>query len=649
MNISPKSIEEVKAAIRIEEVVQDFVNLKPAGTRFKGLCPFHHEKTPSFVVSPDRNMFKCFGCGEGGDAISFLQKHEKFSYLEAIEWLANKYGIQLEKRQLTPEDQARYKEEESLYIINDFAQQFFVRQLTATTEGRNLALTYFKERGIRQESIEKFGLGYAPAAGDAFLQAAKNNSYNLESLIKLGLITKNGTRDFFQGRVMFPIRSLSGKVLAFAGRTMAQDKKTPKYINSPETDIYNKRKVLYGIYESKKAIRKADECLLVEGYTDVISLHQNGIENVVASSGTALTEDQLLLIKRNTDNLTILYDGDAAGIHAALKGLDLALAQGLNVKLVLLPEGEDPDSYVRSVGSTQFAEYIATRARDFVLFKLERLRQQAADPVRRSALIKDLVHSIAHIPDPIKQSAYLKQVAGELDIREEILAGELARAARQLLRQKRHATPHPVSDRPEPADTPPTGLTATRTESVDEKHTLEREVVRVLVQHGDKHIESEGKSVAAFMVEKLGVFFEDFKEEPEPLRQMVLLARDRVKRNRTVNFDFFNNQADDKIREMAQQIVNPRFEMSENWEKRLNMPLRTQAPPERNYYRDCQIVSKRFQLFVLKKVLQQNTNQIKNMSTANAEEMKKALYTHKKIREAVQRLTSDLRQVTLDI
>ncbi|MBL7805152.1 MAG: DNA primase, partial [Saprospiraceae bacterium] len=400
--ITAKTVREILDAVRIEEVIEDFVSLRRRGVNLIGLCPFHHEKTPSFNVNPTRNIFKCFGCGKAGDAVTFLREHEQFSYPEALRWLAKKYNIEIEEVELTPEQRAADQMAESLYIVNDFALKHFQEQLFDTDEGKSVALQYFRQRGLREETIRTFGLGYAPDLRDLLLQRARATGHSVELLKKTGLSSADGARDFFRGRVMFAIHNLSGKVAAFAGRTMSNDKTVPKYINSPETEIYVKNKTLYGAYQAKKAIRQQDECILVEGYMDVISLYQAGIENVVASSGTSLTEGQLNLIRRNTNNLKILYDGDPAGIKAALRGLDLALEQDLNVRIVLLPEGEDPDSYVQKVGSEAFLEYVAREAKDFILFKTRLLLEDTkGDPIKKSSLVKDIVASIARIPDPI--------------------------------------------------------------------------------------------------------------------------------------------------------------------------------------------------------------------------------------------------------
>ncbi|HEU4574959.1 MAG TPA: DNA primase, partial [Chitinophagaceae bacterium] len=367
--IARETIQEILNRIDIIDIVGGFVKLKKRGANYLGLCPFHNEKTPSFTVSPSKEIYKCFGCGRSGNAISFIMEHEKYSYVEALRWLANKYGIELQETFATDEERQQQLSADSLYIINAFAQQFFTRILFETEEGQDIGLSYLKERGFREDIIKKFQLGYSPEQRDAFTKAALAQQYNRDLLLKTGLIANRNEQlvDNYRGRVIFPVHNHSGKVLGFGARILKSNDKAPKYINTPENEIYVKSKILYGSYFARQAIDKADECLLVEGYTDVISLHQAGIENVVASGGTSLTQDQLRLIKKYTSNLTIVYDGDVAGVKAALRGLDMALEEGLNVKLVLIPDKEDPDSYVNKVGASAFRDFVQQNKKDFIL------------------------------------------------------------------------------------------------------------------------------------------------------------------------------------------------------------------------------------------------------------------------------------------
>lgn len=421
----------------MEDVVEDYVVLKKRGANLLGLCPFHNEKTPSFTVSPAKNIYKCFGCGKAGNSVNFLMDHDGLSYPEALKSLAKRYNIEVEETKRSNEDQEKQNTADSLYIVNEFAKDFFVTNMKNHDEGRNIGLPYFKERGFLQNTIDKFQLGFAIRNSTALKDAAHQRGFNVDLMKQVGLISERGF-DFFRDRVMFPIHSISGKVIAFGGRTLKKDKKIPKYINSPESEIYVKNKSLYGIFQAKAAIRKSDQCLLVEGYTDVISLHQGGVENVVASSGTSLTEGQIRLIKRNTENIVIVYDGDVAGIKAALRGIDLILEQDMNVKVVLLPDGQDPDSYIQLVGQTAFKNYVEEKGEDFIFFKTNLLAEGAAnDPIKMSQVIGDIVQSIAKIPNTLKRTLYVKECANRLDIDESILTTDVNKAIYDYTRQKR--------------------------------------------------------------------------------------------------------------------------------------------------------------------------------------------------------------------
>ena len=422
--ISQNTIQQILSRIDIVEIVGSFVKLKKRGANYLGLCPFHNEKTPSFTVSPAKEIYKCFGCGKSGNSIGFLMEHEKYSYAEALRWLANKYNVTIEEKEINPEQQQQQLASDSLYIINGFAQKFFSDALIDTDEGKDIGLSYLKHRGFREDTIKKFQLGYNPDAKDKFAIAALAAQFNPELLQKSGLIVlrDNKPADNYRGRIIFPVHNQSGKVLGFGARLIKGNDKAPKYINSPENEIYVKSKILYGSYFARQAIDKADECLLVEGYTDVVSLHQAGIENVVASGGTSLTPDQLRLIKKYTRNLTIIYDGDNAGIKAALRGLNLALEEGLNVKLVLIPDGEDPDSYVNKTGTENFKKFVHENKKDFVLFQLEiSLKDAANDPAKRSFAVNQVAETLSKInraEDFIRRQDYIRQVAQILQVEE---------------------------------------------------------------------------------------------------------------------------------------------------------------------------------------------------------------------------------------
>ncbi|PBN47637.1 DNA primase [Capnocytophaga sputigena] len=427
--ISKNTIDKVYDQMRVEEVIGDFVQLKRAGSNYKGLSPFSNERTPSFMVSPVKQIWKDFSSGKGGNAIAFLMEHEHFTYPEAIRYLAKKYHIEIEETQQSNEEKAQADERESLYIVSEYAQQYFQDTLFNTEAGKAIGMTYFKERGFTEETIQKFRLGFSPDEWTAFTDNALAKGYKLEFLEKTGLTIVNGDRKFdrFKGRVMFPIHSMSGRVLGFGGRILTNDKKQAKYLNSPESEIYHKSKVLYGIFFAKQAIAKADNCYLVEGYTDVIQMHQKGIENVVASSGTALTQDQIRLIHRLTPNITVLYDGDAAGLRASIRGVDLILEQGMNVKVCTFPDGDDPDSFARKTAYEDLVLYLENNATDFIRFKASLLMQEAQnDPIKKAETIRDMVESISKIPDLIKREVYVRECATIMDISEQVLFSTLA-------------------------------------------------------------------------------------------------------------------------------------------------------------------------------------------------------------------------------
>ena len=421
--ISPQTIQQITNRIDIIDVVGEFVKLKKRGANYLGLCPFHGEKTPSFTVSPSKEIYKCFGCGRSGNTITFLMEHEKYSYVEALRWLANRYNVEIEETEVSNEVKQQQQAAESLHIINSFAQKFFTAQLE-TEEGKDIAVSYLHERGFNKETIEKFQLGYNLQTRNSFAQAALKNQFNTELLIKSGLVVSRNDElvDNYRGRIIFPVHNNTGKIIGYGARVIGKADKAPKYINTPENEIYVKSKILYGLYFARQAIDKNDECLLVEGYTDVISLHQAGVENVVASGGTSLTTDQLRLIKKYTNNLTIIYDGDAAGVKAALRGLDMALEESLNVKLVLIPDNEDPDSYVRKVGANAFKDFVAANKRDFVLFQLEVMLKEAGNDVsKKNEVVNHIAETISKInkaEDFTKQQEYIRQCASLLKVDE---------------------------------------------------------------------------------------------------------------------------------------------------------------------------------------------------------------------------------------
>lgn len=446
--IDQPTIDRILDAANIVDVVSEFVTLRKRGVNYVGLCPFHDDKSPSFYVSPAKNICKCFACGEGGTAVHFIMKHEQIGYFDALRFLAKKYNIEIEERELSDEEKRIRSDRESMFIVNAWAQQYFSQMLHEHVEGKTVGMRYFIERGFREDTIRKFQLGYSLDQRDALYQQALRKGYKKEYLEKTGLVIayENGNvNDRFRGRVIFPVHSLSGKVVAFGGRVLKKDEKTAKYVNSPESPIYHKSNELYGIYFAKQAIVKADRCYLVEGYTDVISMHQSGVENVVASSGTALTHGQIRLIHRFTNNITVLYDGDAAGIKAAIRGIDLLLDEGMNVKVVLLPDGEDPDSFARSHSATEFTEFIRQHETDFIRFKTKLLLADAGnDPVKRAALIGDIIRTIAIVPDDITRTIYIRECSAMMEIDEQVVLNQVNK---QRLSKNEQKSSVPVTNR----------------------------------------------------------------------------------------------------------------------------------------------------------------------------------------------------------
>ncbi len=484
-------IDNIIQTARIEEVIGQFVNLKKKGSNYMGLSPFTDEKTPSFSVSPAKQIFKCFSTGKGGSVVTFLMEKEHYSYPEALKWLAEKYNIALpEEEEQTPEQIAAYTERESLQIINEFAKNHFMQNLHENEEGKAIGLSYFLERGFRKDIVEKFQLGFCLNSGHDFTDAAKAKGYKLEFCEKVGLIKSKDDRhfDFFRGRVMFPIHSVTGRILGFGGRTLTNDKKVAKYFNSPESIIYNKSEILYGLYFAKSDIIKYDNCFLVEGYTDVISLNQAGLTNVVSSSGTSLTKDQIKLIRRYTQNITILYDGDAAGIKASFRGIDLILEEGMNVRVVLFPDGDDPDSYSKKVSTTELENYIKENTKDFITFKAELLLSDGnPDPSIRVKLIHDIVHSISLIPDQISRSIYSKEIAKRFDVDELIISQELLKIRKKDL-GKQVGEPQIEQVLVDPKLPSNQATTASKKEQV---HYEEFNLIRILVKYGVYLVEIE--------------------------------------------------------------------------------------------------------------------------------------------------------------
>ncbi len=612
--ITQRTVQEILTVVRIEDIVGDFVSLKRKGANLGGLCPFHNEKTPSFNVNPVRNIFKCFGCGEGGDSVSFLMKHENISYPEALRYIAKKYNIAIEETEVSKEVMQEKQAADALFIVNERAMKFYQEQLFETDRGKSVGLQYFKQRGFREETIRKWGLGFAPESRDVLTKTLITEGYSIENLRKVGL-TSSYDNDFFRGRVMFSIQGLGGKPIAFAGRIMQNDPKAPKYINSPETEIYLKSRTLYGLIHARKMIQQKDECILCEGYTDVISLHQAGIENVVASSGTSLTTDQVRLIKRFTPNIKILYDGDAAGIKAAVRGLDMVLEEDMNVKVVLLPDKEDPDSYVQRIGATAFQEYIDKEAKDFIFFKTQTLLLEVAgDPIKKARLVKDIVASIAKIPDPVKRQLYIRECAALMRVEEAILIGETGKLIRKGMDEKKTGRPAPSPSVSDEAGQPTDNQKVIEETFAEKKPQAlssgdadhqEKDIARILVVHGSELFDIEHNvTVAAFVMSNIEDVIQDFDNK---LYQRIAQETAALLQKQTpLSIQYFLSHPIKEIQNFATTMLSNPYDYSENWENKFNRPLETQKAPDLNFIRDAEQSLKRFKMKKVFKMMSHN-------------------------------------------
>ncbi len=639
--IPQNTIQEIFDTLKIEDVIGDFLPLKKRGVNFIGLCPFHNEKTPSFTVSPSKGIYKCFGCGVAGNGVKFLMEHEHYSYVESIKYLANKYHIEIEEAAPTEEELAYKNVQDSLFIVTSFAQTYFSTTLLDNEEGKTIGLAYLKERGFREDVIKKFQLGYCLTSTNGFVNYALEKGHQLELLKKCGLVTSKGNenKDFFSGRILFPVHNLSGKIIAFGGRTLKNNERSPKYINSPETDIYHKSKVLYGLFFSRNAIIREDSCYLVEGYTDVLSLHQANIENVIASSGTSLTDDQIRLIKRYTQNIVILYDGDEAGIKAALRGMEIILQQGLNVRIVLLPDKDDPDSFIRKKGTDGFKEFISKNGRDFVLFKTSLLLKESEnDPVKKAHLIKEIVTTIAKIPDPIKRSLYIKECSDLFKVKEQILITETNKISRKEL-QKGMTISRSEAETLERLNQPSTNDDNKEIESLfqnDAKELHEKDIVRILLEHGDKEI-SENVSVASFILKEI----EHIDFSNEKYRKILEEYSDRSEDETPQKKHFIQHQ-DQEISTAVVEILSSQYELSDNWDKMHNIVV---SDSESNFREHVKSSISRFKL---KKVLKMiSENEIKMKEDGNEETIQKLQKVHSELLGWKQELCKELGTVII--
>ncbi len=649
--ITQNTIQQILSRVEIIDVVGTFIKLKRRGANYLGLCPFHNEKSPSFTVSPSKEIYKCFGCGKTGNSISFLMEAEKYSYVEALRWLAQKYNVHIEETEQTPEQKMLQQVSDSLYIVNQFAQKFFSEQLTQTSEGEDIALSYLKERGFSREIIEKFQIGYNPSARDTFAKAALDAQYSKDILLKTGLINERdgNINDNYRGRIIFPIHNQSGKVLGFGARIIKSNDKAPKYINTPENDIYVKSKILYGSYFARTAIDKADECLLVEGYTDVVSLAQAGVENVVASGGTSLTPDQLRLVKKYTNNLTIIYDGDNAGIKAAMRGLDLALEAGLNVQLVLIPDGEDPDSYVNKIGATNFKEFVANNKKDVILFQLDQSLKEAGNDINKRKLvinhIAETISKVNKVEDFSKQQYYVKQSADLLKIEESGMLELVNKFIREKISKENTRTQQGPSLPPleHSGYTEDPGAPAEDDIGLllNKDNLQERGFVRTLLEFGH-YTWDESQNVAQYLIQE----FEDndFAElfDNVELVTIVKLYKQALHKGETVNTKTFLYHSDEQISGLIAGILEFNYDLSPKWNEFAEGKLSTK---EDLYREDVISTLTHLKLRKIKRMIMDNE---KDLRTATDDtDIMAILRTHQSLKQIEMALTKSIGSVIL--
>ena len=643
--ISKETIQQIQARIDIVEIVGSFVNLKRRGSNYLGLCPFHNEKSPSFTVSGAKEIFKCFGCGKSGNSIGFLMDLEKYSYVEALRWLANKYNIEIEETATSPEVKLQQQASESLFVINSFGQKFFSEALFDTEEGRDIALSYLKQRGFREEVIKKFQLGYDPESGYAFANAAITAQYNTDLLQKSGLVVlrDDKLRDNYRGRIIFPIHNQSGKVLGFGARLIKNNDKAPKYINTPENEIYVKSKVLYGSYFARVAIDKADECLLVEGYTDVVSLHQAGVENVVASGGTSLTPDQLRLVKKYTNNLTIIYDGDGAGIKAAVRGMDLALEEGLNVKLVLIPDNEDPDSYVNKIGAIAFKEFINTNKKDFVIFQLGlSLKEVGNDSEKKAAVVNRIAETISKITKAehfTKRQDYVKQVSEMLKIEEAGLNDLVNKFIREKVQKEENrglTTDNGVQINEEYKTVPSDIKGDEFVDTLLNKDELqERAIVRSLLEFGLKQWD-EGQTVADHIFSEMEENDLENMIENSKLVSIIHIYKDLYREEKNPTDKDFLYHENEAISNLVINLMDSQTEISPKWDKHFEGKIATR---DDLFKEEVTSTLSYFKLRKIKKMIDENQREMEN---ATNDDQLIFLKTHVALKFEEQQITRQL-------
>lgn len=634
--ISRGTIDEVKNRVDIVDVIGDFITLKRSGQNYKALSPFSNEKTPSFYVVPGKGIFKDFSSGKGGDAITFVMEHEGMSYVEAIRYLAKKYGVDIQEDAThTEADRVQQSERDGLYIIMNFAKDHYRQLLTTHDEGKSIGLSYFRERGFNDRTIEKFELGYALNEWDNLLKTALAKGYREEMLEKAGLLIRkdeNKKYDRFRGRVIFPVHNLSGKIIAFGARILTKEKDQPKYINSPETEIYHKSNVLYGMYQAKNAIRKEEFCYLVEGYTDVISMHQADVDNVVASSGTALTEEQIKLMRRFTENVTVLYDGDAAGIKAALRGIDLVLKGGLNVRIVLLPDGEDPDSYSKKVGSTEFKNYLKQHTQDFISFKIDLYSREASqDPIRKAEAIKEIIGSISVIPDPIKRSVYIQETSRLLSIAETVLLSELNKLLIQERDKKTKDRAQASDERIAPPVLPVESQPVSQTDVATMVQVQERETIRLLLNYADSPYEEQ--RLLDFMMTEL----EDVEFTNPVYKEIYTIFKEGAERKEVVDTLYFMEHGSPEVRNIVGSLTTSRYEASKLWSSKYHIYFNH----EKEVLHDLAYTNiLRLKFRLIQRLMSDNLN---DMKKAGAEEdLEKYFTIHEQLKTAEKDIASIL-------
>jgi DNA primase len=632
--ITPQTIQQITSRIDIIDVVGEFVKLKKRGTNYLGNCPFHNEKTPSFTVSPAKEIYKCFGCGKSGNTITFLMEHEKYSYVEALRWLAARYNIEIEETEASPAQKMAQQVADSLYAINSFAMDWFQKQYWETEAGATIAQSYMQHRGFLKPIVEKFKIGYNPSDRDGLAKALIQNQFNPELFAKTGLVVeRNGEwQDNYRDRIIFPIHNTTGKIIGFGARQIAKNDKSPKYINTPENDIYIKSKILYGSYFARTAIDKKNECLLVEGYTDVVSLHQAGIENVVASGGTSLTIDQLRLIKKYTQNLTIIYDGDSAGVKAALRGLDMALEEGLNVQLVLIPDNEDPDSYVNKVGSEAFNEFVQNNKKDFVLFQLEvQLKDVGSDLNKKNLLVNQIAETLSKInkaEDFTKLQEYILKCSSLLKIDETGLTQLVNKFKRDKIVKEEKKMAYDEAAILMPSLNNETSTEVNIDIFTDKDLVHEKNLLRVLIEYG-KEINAEGKSIAEWIWEEI----EAFPLENAEMIQLMEAYKTWFKEGKSPDSKTLQYHEDEKVRNWVVTLFAPEHELSQRWNEKLGIVKQVE---EKSFMHDVEASLLYFKMRKVKKMIAQNQS---DMEHAKEDDQMLLLQIHKHLKEVERELT----------